>query len=370
MYKTRFRKWEIVKKERTKARRPAKPNELTTPIDNCHFPGIFEAVDLICESNCMGTHGIKWAYDNQYGTFEDEWDGPFGEVMHFILQVGKSAKRAETSPDLPKLESIRGQLKVVVEALGFFSLPTILTFIFRMDTETKDTPVSSQAVAEIILECQNLSESVKTPRHEPLTRLLKHVHFSHEEAPEGLQHLIKYTIERYITRVYMYSEVESTTFLSLLSFYLVYVNSDDKPLLRKTLIKIERHLKQSEKENGRLSDTTLEILRLAVFILQKMDDKDALWAYSHDIKERIDERRESSDGRMDGKLLDDYLDVTHLLANLNKEMGSDIGDRRAMKFMKEYKSAELCKTSNDGYDKILEDQMEELKAKMEASSIL
>ncbi|KAJ9156132.1 hypothetical protein NKR23_g1127 [Pleurostoma richardsiae] len=73
---------------------------------------------------------------------------------------------------------------------------------------------------------------------------------------------------------------------------------------------------------------------------------------------------------MEGKLLEDYLDVTALLANLNKETGSERANKEALELMKEYKSVEeKNKVAPDGFDRILEGDLEEVRNRLEASSI-
>ncbi|KAJ9156723.1 hypothetical protein NKR23_g1128 [Pleurostoma richardsiae] len=273
MYKTRFDKWGVQKNERSKPRRRALKAKDSSAFSENDLRGMIEGVRIICESNLQGTHGVKWVVDDQYQVLEDEWDDAFGNIVWFIKQRTKNA--TEPSTATPEIDSIHDDIKPVVDALGLFSLPIILALVFRMCDELKEGDLIDETLREFLLKCQKLSEKAATPRHEPFTKMLKHAYSVSQGDRDSLQRLIEVTFSFYIGVVSTYGAAESTTVLSLISFYLVYVNPEPGRL-KATFGKLERLLGRSEKDNGEDDDATLEILRLILFILQRMDNRSEL----------------------------------------------------------------------------------------------
>lgn len=370
MYKTRFEKWGVKKNECHKPRRRALKKKETQLLSENDLRGIIEGVRAICESSI---HEKAWALDDHFRVIEDEWDDALGDILFFIKY--KLAKDTRLG-----LEEIRGDLAPVVEKLGFFSLPTVLTLAFYMCEELKHTDLIRNTVGQFLLECEELSEQhvANSPRHRSLTKVLHHAYSISQDDPDSLESLLDIAFSVYIghVSVYVVSESnryafsESATVLSLISLYHVYVNIDPR-CVDITLQKLEHLLELSDKDNGRESDVTLEILGLVIFVLQRTNRDDKLLGCCFSMLTRLETRRmHSPDLQLRDRLLEHLVDTKHVLASLNAKKGTRGSDCDAVSLMEEYKA--IQETSNvprDGFSKILDEQLEEVRSRLEKARL-
>jgi hypothetical protein len=359
MYKKRFEKWKWKKNRKFKGVRPAQNLESDRDSD---VLVVFGGTRDICDTNVRD----KWCLDDVYHTKEDEWDDTFGQVLCFI--EGTVAAKT-SSKALPQVTTLREYIKPMVEALGFFSYPTILTLAFRMCSRLKAQGLVKRTVGDFLLECQKCSEEAGSSRHTPLTRVLQHAYSFSQRDPDAFDQLIVLALSQYLDQVRRHADPESVTALSLESLYLVYVKTEDDRL-QKALESLGELLDKSERDNGSGDDATLDILALTIFMLQRTDNELELVKQCVDMIGRIERRHGSAEGPMEDKLRGYYLDSFHVLAKLEQKTHTAKANRVAVRHMEKYMDIlERCNREQDGYDKILEDRLNEVQERLGAASL-
>ena len=361
MFKARVQEWSFQKNVTKQKLRPARKGQDSQLLSLNDLAGMKEGVDSLCTGHLRSDTEWGWSLGDDFRVVEDEWDDAWGDTAEFIDKLLKGSGASS-------IDDLNGVLKPMVETLGLFSLPAIFALVVRMCRKLQNVGLVRQTVGAFLLKCQKIAENMHSDRHSALIKVLKHTYSISQQDTESLASLVEVVFSIYIGFVNTFAKSESATALSLVSFYLVYVNPESWRL-EVTLEKLYRLLDRSEEINGREDDATLDILGLAIFILQKTDKKVDLANNCNSMKNRIDKRRPTPDAPLEGKLLNRYLDATAALANLSKD-GSSRADRNAMDYMEQYKQIqEQNQAKQDAYGKVLDEQFEEMKKRFETTSL-
>jgi len=265
-YKKRFRKWEINKNETAgRELRPRKPAASKLPGDAVIIPkDLFDKIRVICLESIQDKH---WKLDDEFAVVDDDWEDAYGNAAELVWTLKKH-------PDSKtRVDTIRDDIAPMVQELNYFSLPTILIIAFKMCNELKDLPPVRNTAAEFLVGCLEMArtESVRSDRHKPLSDLFQHICSDLKSDMESLTDLLEIIIPCYIHLANDYANSESATALSLLTFYHIQVKRRDQSGLELTLEKILRILERAEKQKGKDDKATIEILGLALMVLQAIE---------------------------------------------------------------------------------------------------
>jgi len=326
---------------------------------------MFETMRTLCAESIKQK---VWALEDEFCVIDDDWEDAYGSAAALILELHKNPNSSASSG----WETIRDEIAPMVKTLNYFSLPTILIIAFKMCKQLGDPRVRHVA-ADFLRGCLEIAraESARSPRHASLAGLLQglyHVAEQHSDL-ESLADMLQLTIPCYIGLVNNHGSSESATALSLLSLYHVQLKSDEL-WLESTLSKILRLLKRAEAAKGEDHKATIEIMGLAIMVLQGIKQQGKKLAQLC-CTMRIRMNRQLSRipaGNPDrAYFLDRLLDGYHLEIRQAQEDGED---EYAATLEKEYRRLEVEHgKEKDGYAKILDLELKGLTSQLEGTSL-
>ncbi|KAH6640276.1 hypothetical protein F5144DRAFT_559849 [Chaetomium tenue] len=367
MYNNRFAKWDIVKNESNAQRRQRAQRQVGTSMKaKVTFKGMLDNIRAICEASIAERRSDIWALDDEFRIIDDDWENAYGSAAALVVELSKN-------PDSPTgWETIRGEVAAMVRALNYFSLPTILIIAFRM-CKLENARVRSKTAGDFLRGCCDLAraEAAASARHAPLVKLLQGLYDVSQSDMDCLADMLELTIPFYIQLVNTYGMPESASALSLVAFYNVVLGSG--PLwLESTLAKIQRLLKRAEAEKGEDDMATIEIMGLALFVLQQTDQVKTLRRLSAQMRIRITRRmrRAFADEQERMYFVNRLLDGIHLEIRLARDDVDEDTKGLVADLEKEYRELqESYGKEEDSYGKILELELEDVRAKLQGTSL-
>jgi hypothetical protein len=368
MYNNRFAKWDIVKNESNAQRRKRAQRQVGASMKaKVTFKGMLDNIRAICEASIAERRSDIWALDDEFRIIDDDWEGAYGSAAALVVELSKN-------PDSPAgWETIRDEVAPMVRALNYFSLPTILIIAFRM-CKLENSRVRSKTAGDFLRGCCDLAraEAAASTRHAPLAKLLQGLYDVSQSDMDCLADMLELTIPCYIQLVNTYGTPESASALSLVAFYNVVLGSG--PLwLESTLAKIQRLLKRAEAKKGEDDRATIEIMGLALFVLQQTDQVKTLQRLSSQMRIRITRRmrRDFPDEQERMYFVNRLLDGIHLEIRLARDDDVDEDTKGLVADLeKQYRELqEEYGKEEDGYGKILELELEDVRAKLQGTSL-
>jgi hypothetical protein len=381
MYKDQFKKWEIKKNEKraSKGRPALKKQEQCKAIHedeadlvdtNKSVKQMIEAVEEICEKN-LGKHSY-WKLQEEYLVVENEWDEAIGSTLHCIQQILKMAEGNQVDGQMPEVRDLHSYIRPMIQEFGFFTLPTLLTLASRMCVKLKPWPnIMQETVAAFLALCRSFVDPPASLRHEPLARFLDQAsHICHED-PDSLECLFEFVYSFYIGRVNMSAAGETGTALSLVSLWVIYLKPESH-FLEATLAKLQTLIDRCEASRGPQSDETLDLLGLAIYILQMTDKTEQLRIRCKLMIDRARDRlgKPGLEETTRQDLSEKILDTLHVLAKLTAKGGDRTAEEVALDLYREYfNEAEHAGLGKDSMAKIAEMDMEDLRKKLESTGL-
>ncbi|GAB1315919.1 hypothetical protein MFIFM68171_06129 [Madurella fahalii] len=378
MYKYRFDKWGITKNERNapskrgdrRQRREIKTSRGSSSSSMSNDVGVsrkdlFENMCTLCVEGIQQKQANIWALEDEFRVFDDDWEDAYGSAAALILELANN-------PDSPSgWDTLREDIAPMVKTLNYFSFPTILIIAFKMSNKLVD-PKVRHTMGDFLSGCLGIAraESVTSSRHVALANLLEGLNHAAEQH-DNIESLVKVIISCYI---HLANNCDTSvksggaTALSLLSFYHVQLGFDE-PWLEGTLDKIMKLLKRAEADRGEDDKATIEIMGLAIMVLQKTKQEKTLQHMCAQMRLRINRQldnlpRDDPDHRY---FLDRLLDAHHLEFRLAQEDGAD---ELAAALKNEYARLEAKhEKEKDGYGKVLDLEVKELTSKLDRTSM-
>jgi hypothetical protein len=326
---------------------------------------MFENMRALCVECIQQKQPNIWALEDEFCVLDDDWEDGYGSAAALIFELVEN-------PESPSgWETIRDDIAPMVKTLNYFSLPTILIIAFKMCKRLVD-PRARRAVGDFLSGCLHIAraESLTSPRHVPLANILQGLNYvaqQHDDT-EGLADMLQLIIPCYIQLVNNHGNSESATALSLLSFYHVQLESDEL-WLESTFGKLSRLLERAEAARGRDDKATIEIMGLAIMVLQKTKKEKELKQLCSKMRLRISRRLSSMPRDHPDRMyfLDRLLDGYHLDIRLAQQDGED---EYAAELKREYERLEAeNEKEKDGYGKILDLEVKKLTSQLEGTSL-
>ncbi|KAK0715199.1 hypothetical protein B0H67DRAFT_644979 [Lasiosphaeris hirsuta] len=350
MYNNRFAKWDIVKNESTAPRRRRAQRQAgssSTPANpratgRVTLKSMMENMRAICEASIAEPQGDIWALHDEFCVVDDDWEDAYGAAAALIMELSKDPASAL------EWESIRDE-------------------VAPMMCKLEDTTVRKKTAGDFLRGCCDVARleaaaSTSTPnRHAPLAKLLQDLYDVSQSDANRLNDMLELTIPCYIQLVNTYGRAESATALSLVAFYNVILGSG--PLwLEGTLAKIQRLLKRAEAVKGENDKATIEIMGLAIFVLQQMDQTRALQRLASQMRIRVERRVRRGGFRDDHErmyFVNRLLDGIHLEIRLAREDVDEQTPGLVADLERQYRELrEDYGKEEDGYGKIPELELE------------
>ena len=381
MYKNRFLQWGITKNEmkalshrraRRQSRETAKARQASFMLNEARITAkdMFDNMRSLCVESVQQTQPGIWSLGDDFCVADDDWEDAYGSAADLIDEL------AEKPDSTVGWDTIRPAVTPMVETLNYFSLPTILIIAFKMCKRLVD-PKVRRVVGDFLGGCLEIARAASqtSSRHVSLASILQGLsqiaqqqQQQQEDDLDSLADILELTIPCYIQLVNNQGNSESATALSLLTFYHVQLGSD-RLWLDSTLGKIMALLERAEAARGQEHKATIEIMGLAIMVLQRTEHDKMLKQLASKMRLRTSNRlRELPRNHPDHLyFLHRLLDVYHLEIRLTKKDG-DAEYVDELKREYERLQAEHQK-EKDGYAKILDREVEGLASQLQGTSL-
>lgn len=389
MYKNRFSKWGIVKNNKSPARRnqtrrrqsavtaggdtslipsPPRPSSSTAGGPVASFGEVVKYLRAICVESMKQSRPGLWDLSDEFCVKDDDWEDAYGSAAALTVELSQNP---DSSAADHSWDTIQDDITPMIQTLNYFSVPTTLMIAHLMCKKLENAKV--RHVPACFLEgCLGVSraESERSSRHVWLTRLLEGLYnFTQRDNDVGvLAEILSLTITCYIQLVTDYDDRDGATGLSLLSFYHVQLGSDIF-WLTKTLERITSLLEWVEAAKGQDDKATIEILGLAIMVLQETGQDGNLRFECLKMRKRCERQlRKLPDGHPDRKFyLDRLLDGYHLETRLALDMGDQ---SLANQLKEEYEELERNEEKKkDGFARILDLEIEKMTSRLDETGL-